>query len=266
MRGDREPAEVAARLAKGAGAYRHYETGERLPSASDLEVLLNWYGRPERVPFFRDLLDAAKRGTDWWRSMPATPPSWFDLYLGLESAAARISGYDAQVVPGLFQTREYTEAVFRGGAHPWTDSELATVVELRMARQAVLDAPDAPQIWWIIDEAALDRQVGGPEVLAAQLDRLSELAARPNIEIQILSHASGAHAGVEGTFVVLDFPTDGFEGDPGTVYVENLEGGSYYEMPDTIRRYRRVFERLQVQADKPAASAELLRSARKRFS
>lgn len=265
MRGDREPAEVAARIGKGPGAYRHYETSERLPSASDLEVLLNWYGRPERVPFFRDLLEAAKRGTDWWRSMPAAPPSWFDLYLGLESAAARISGFDAQLVPGLLQCAEYTEAVYLGGVHPLTDTELATAVELRMARQVIIERSDPPQIWCVLDETALNREVGGPGVMGPQLDRLAKLTELPHVEIQILRHSAGAHAGVEGTFVILDYPTDDFESDPGTAYVETLEGGIYYETSEAVRKYRRVFERLQVQAEKPRESAELIRKARDRY-
>jgi hypothetical protein len=266
MRGQREPAEVAARIGKGAGAYRHYETSERLPSASDLEVLLNWYGRPERVVFFRELLEAAKKGTDWWRSMPVSPPGWFDLYLGLESAAAQISGYDAQLVPGMFQDAAYADAVYRRGSRTMTEEEISTAVELRMARQVILDRVDPPKIQCVLDETVLTRAVGGPKVMVPQLDRLARIAELPHVDLRILQHATGAHAGVEGTFAILDFPSDDFEGDPGTAYVETLEQGIYYETPESVSKYRGAFRQLHELAEKPEKTPALIRKARDRYT
>lgn len=256
--GGYEPADAAARIDKGVGAYRHYENGARLPSASDVEVLLNWYGKPERVPFFRDLIKAAQKGKDWWITFSATTfPDYFELYLGLEYGAARISSYDT-IIPGLFQTREYAEAVFRAGERRLTDEEIHTRVELRMARQQILTRDEgAPQVWSVLDECALQRLVGGPEVMQAQLDHLSKMTERTNIEIQVLPNSTGAHAGIEGTFTILDYPAE-FEGDPGTVYVETRVRGIYYEDPPQVTDYRRAFERLQLQALRPDESREAL--------
>jgi len=242
-----EPADAAARIDKGVTAYRHYENGARLPSASDVEVLLNWYSKPERVPFFRELIKAAQKGKDWWINFPAAVPEWLELYLGLEYGAARISSYDT-IIPGLLQTREYAEALYRAGERRLTDEEIHTKVELRMTRQKILTrAEGAPQLWSVLDECALRRLVGGPEVMRAQLDHLVKMAERTNIEIQVLPNSAGAHAGIEGTFTILDYPAE-FEGDPGTVYVETRIRGIYYEEPPQVTEYRRVFERLQVQA------------------
>lgn len=262
MRGNREPAEVGARIGKQSAAYRHYETGERLPSASDLEVLLNWYGRPERVPFFHELLRAARKGVDWWIRFPTAVPKWFNLFLGLESGAARISSFDALWIPGLFQTREYAEALYRASEQRMTDEQVAEAVELRMARQAIITREDAPQIWCILDETALRRQVGGSTVMRAQLNYLSKVNERTNVEIQILPLSSGAHAGAEGSFKILDYPPD-FEGDPGTAYVDTLPQGIYYELPEQVQHYRRVFERLQVQANKPENTETSISKAKK---
>lgn len=248
-----EPADAAARIDKGVGAYRHYESGVRLPSASDVEVLLNWYGKPERVPFFRDLVKAAQKGKDWWINFSATVPEWFELYLGLEYGAARISSYDT-IIPGLLQTREYAEALYRAGERRLTDDEIHTKVELRMTRQKILAREEgAPQLWSVLDECALQRMVGGPEVMQAQLDHLRKMTERTNIEIQVLPDSVGAHAGIEGPFAILDYPAE-FEGDPGTVYVETRIRGIYYEDPAQVTEYRRVFERLQMQARRPDES------------
>lgn len=258
-----EPADAAARLDKGVPAYRHYENNLRLPSASDVEVLLNWYGKPERVPFYRELIKAAQKGKDWWINFPTDVPEWFEFYLGLESAAARISSYDSQWVPGLFQTPEYAEALYRAGERRLTDEEIAAKVELRMARQTIITRDDdPPQIWCVLDESVLYRQVGGAAVMGPQLDRLLKLAELPHVEIQVLAFGSGAHAGAEGTFTILDYPKD-FEGDPGTAYVETRQQGLYYEQPGQVTDFRRVFERLQVQAEKPEKTAALISKAAK---
>ncbi|TKG61575.1 helix-turn-helix domain-containing protein [Prauserella endophytica] len=258
---DHKPEDAAKRIGKAKTVIHHIETGRNLPAPADLEVLLNLYGVAERVPFFRELVKSAKRGTDWWIGFTSTVPEWFNLYLGLESAAARISSYDSQWIPGLFQTREYAEALYRAGEQRMTDDEVASAVELRMARQEIITRhDDPPQIWCVLDENALRRQVGGPDVMRAQLDRLVKLAELPNVDIQIVPHAIGAHAGAEGTFTILDYPPD-FEGDPGTVYVETRQQGIYYERPEQVTDYRRVFERLQVQAEKPEKSPALISKA-----
>jgi transcriptional regulator with XRE-family HTH domain len=257
-----EPEDAAARLSKTVQAYRHYENGTRLPSASDIEVLLNWYGLPERVPFFRELLKAAQKGKDWWIGFPTNRPEWFDQYLGQESDAARISSYDAQWPPGLFQTREYASALYRAGERRLTDEEIEAKVDLRMARQGIITRKDdPPQIWCVLDEAVLYRQVGGTAVMDAQLDQLAKLAELPNVEIQILTEAAGAHAGTEGTFTILDYPQE-YIGDPGTVYVETRLEGRYYEEPDQVTDYRRTFERLQMQAEKPEKTLGLIKAAK----
>ena len=255
-------AAAAKRVGKANTVIAHVETGRNLPAPADLEVLLNFYGVPERVPFFHELIKSAKRGTDWWIGFTSTVPEWFNLYLGLESAAARISSYDSQWVPGLFQTREYAEALYRAGEQRMTDEEVSSAVELRMARQTIIArADDPPQIWCVLDENALRRQVGGHDVMHAQLDRLIKLAERSNVDIQILPHTAGAHAGAEGTFAILDYPNE-FEGDPGTAYVETRQQGIYYERPEQVTDFRRVFERLQVQAEKPAKSPALISKAK----
>ncbi|OLF11588.1 DNA-binding protein [Actinophytocola xinjiangensis] len=252
-----ETDEVAARISKGVGAYRHYENNVRMPSASDMEVLLTWYGKPERADFFRELLRAAHRGKDWWTSFTTAVPDWFELYLGLEYGAARISSYDT-VIPGLLQTREYAEALIRSGEHHLTEEQVAEQVEMRMARQqTLLRDVGAPQLWSVLDEGAVQRVVGGPEVMRAQLEHLTTMSKRSNVEIQMLPNSVGAHPGMDGAFAILDYPA-AFTGDPGTVYVQTRLRGIYYENMAEVTDYRRVFERLQMLALRPDESREAL--------
>ena len=257
---------AADRIGKANTVVAHIETGRNLPAPSDVEVLLNLYGVPERVPFFRDLIRTAKRGKDWWIGFTDAVPEWFELYLGLESAAARISSYNVQWVPSLFQTREYAEAIHRAGERRFTEKEIAARVEVRMGRQAVLDRTDDPPfIWCVLDEAALHRAVGGLDVMRAQLKHLLDLADRPNVDLQVLAAESGAHAGAEGTFTILEYPPE-FGGDPGTAYVETRQQGVYYEQPAQVIDYRRVFERLQMQAERADRSRDLIAEAGRNLS
>ncbi|HEX7658382.1 MAG TPA: Scr1 family TA system antitoxin-like transcriptional regulator [Pseudonocardiaceae bacterium] len=230
----------------------HIETGRSLPKPLELEKLLEIYGVPERADFFLRLRDAAKKGRDWWIGFEgAVVPEWFELYLGLESSATKIEGWDAQVIPGLLQTPEYAEAVIRAGEPDLPDDEVTRRVQVRIGRQReVLDRADPPKVWSVLHEGALRTTVGGPEIMRAQLDKLVELSRRPNITLQVLPFAAGAHPGGDGTFAILSFPAE-LEFDPGAVYVQTRITGYYYEQPDELARYRDDLTRLQIQAIKP---------------
>ncbi len=250
--------EAAARLGRTVAQIGHLETGRNLPSAGDVEVLLTWYGHPERIEFFRDLLKRAKKGRDWWVGLADAVPEYFALFLGLEASAAQLQSYDSQVVPGILQTAAYAKAIVRAGERSQPDHEIARRVELRMARQQLIERAEEPlQVWSVLDEAVLHRQVGGVEVMREQLERLVKLAERPNIDLQVLPVTAGAHAGTEGTFTLLTFPPE-LHSDPGVVYVETRVRGIYYEDPAEIQLYRQALIRLQVQALSPDESPAMI--------
>ena len=239
----------------------HFEVGRRMPKALELETLLRLYGVSDRVEFFLTLRDRARKGTDWWIGFDADDsalPEYFKLFLGLEAMASKIESWDVQVVPGLFQTREYAESIVRAGEPELPDDEVSRRVELRMARQReVLGREHPPSVWAILDEAALRRSVGGADVMRAQFDELVRLAQRPNVEVQVLPLDAGAHAGTEGAFTILTYPPD-FDGDLGMVYAETRVRGIYYDEPENVRKYRETLTRLQVASCKQRDSIELI--------
>jgi transcriptional regulator with XRE-family HTH domain len=250
--------EAAERLGRTGAQIGHLETGRNLPSAGDIEVLLTWYGHAERIDFFRDLLKRAKKGRDWWIGFSDAVPDYFALFLGLEASAIQVQSYDALVLPGILQTPAYARAVIRAGERSQPEHEVARRVELRMARQALLErAEDPVQVWAVIDEAVLHRHVGGPEVMREQLERLVRLTERPNVDIQILPFTAGAHAGAEGAFTLLTFSPE-LESDPAVVYVETRVRGIYYEDAAEILLYRQALTRLQVQALTPDESPAMI--------
>jgi transcriptional regulator with XRE-family HTH domain len=251
--------EAAAAVHGSLANIGHMELGTRMPGPLALEKLLELYGVPERTDFFRELRLRAKKGSDWWIGFADAVPEYFNLFLGLESMAAQIEAWDAHVVPGLFQTPDYARALIRAGEPELPDSEVDRRVELRMARQGeVLEDGHEPLILRVIAETALRLLVGGNETMRFQLKHLLELAKRPNIDIQVLPLAAGAHTGVEGTFTLLTFPPE-LENDPGLVHVETFIKSYYYEEQEQITRYRNALTRLRTQATKPESSPAFIR-------
>ncbi|MGH3934214.1 MAG: helix-turn-helix domain-containing protein [Pseudonocardiaceae bacterium] len=250
--------QVAERLRCVVSHVSHLETMRNLPKGPELEVLLNFYGAGERIPAFLDLVDAARKGRDWWIPFKGTAPEWFDLYLAMESSAVQIDSYDSMIVPGLFQTPAYAKAVIRAGEPELADAEFARRVELRMGRQDVLTRqPDPPIVWSVLDESVLHRPAGEPQVLVEQLEHLVKLLDLPMVTIQLLPLDVGVHAGVDGTFTILTFPPE-LEGDPGIAYTEARAKAAYYEDRAEIMTYRNTLRRVQVHARAPEETRTLL--------
>lgn len=256
----KERAEVMQRLGLSRAQVGHLETAERLPNKPVLEVMLSFYGVPERLPDFMRLVEAARKGRNWWEHLKAAVPPWFDLFLGLEAGAADVFVFDTYVVPGLLQTPAYAEAVIRADPE-LSDEQVQQRVELRAGRQKILERNgDSARLWVVIDESVLYRQRGDANVMTQQLDHLLKMSERPRVDLQILPLNAGAHLAQAGSFQVLKFPSE-MAGDPGLVYLDGLVEGRYYDKPAEVALYERVITRLQVQAATQEDSRALLRRA-----
>ena len=191
----------------------------------------------------------------WWQHYGDVLPSWFRTYVDLEQAATLIRTYEGQFVPGLLQTDDYMRAVVRGAHLEETGDEVGRRVRLRMARQILLTRDGPPRLWAVVDEAALRRPVGGNEVMRGQLERLIEATKLPNVTLQILPFASGAHPAMVGSFSVLRFPDEEL---PDIVYLEHLTSALYLNKPDEVDQYLHIMESICVRAAAPDQTVELL--------
>jgi transcriptional regulator with XRE-family HTH domain len=222
----------------------------------DVADLLTLYGLTddeERTALLTLARDANTPG--WWHRASDILPSWFQPYVGLESAATIIRTYELQFVPGLLQTADYARAVIRiahGNAQP---SELERRVNVRLERQKLLTRSDPPQLWAVIDEGALRRLVGGPDVMRTQIAALIDATKMPNVQLQIMPFDFGGHAGAGGAFSILRFPDQEL---PDIVYVEQLASALYLDKREDVELYLEAMERLAVEADPPADTAETL--------
>jgi transcriptional regulator with XRE-family HTH domain len=202
----------------------------------DLLDLLSLYGVHDGSE--RSLLVDRVRESNapaWWQAYADAAPVWFHRYLGLEPTAALIRTFEVQFVPGLLQTEDYARAVVRLG-HPSAGADaVERRVRLRRERQQVLNRPDAPRLWAVVDEAALRRAVGGPAVMRDQLEALiATVTKMRNVRLQVLPLATGGHAAAGGSFTILRFPHHAM---PDVVYIEQLTGALYLERPDDVDSY-----------------------------
>lgn len=253
--------DAAKRVGRTIAHISNIEKGQ-LPPAADLELLLELYGKDDRIPFMRELLDAAKKAKNWWAPLSGNVPEWFDLYLGLEDGAVELAGFDSAVVRGLLQTRAYAEAVIRGNPD-LTSEQVQQLVDVRMGRQKILDRKSNPvHLVTVMDEAVLYRKRGDAKVMYDQLAHLLKLSERPRIDIQVLPFDSGPSPAADcGMFTVLTFPPE--LDDPGLVYIELLTGGTYFEKPQEIAEYRRALSRLHALAVDPKSSRAIIQRAMK---
>jgi hypothetical protein len=198
----------------------------------------------------------------WWHHYSDLLPNWFQSYLGLESAAALIRTYEVQFVPGLLQTHDYARAVILLGYGGASRDELERRTTLRLDRQQVLNRSDAPQLWAVIDEAALRRPIGGPEVMRDQIKALITATQQPNIRLQVVPFHVGGHAAAGGAFTILRFPDREL---PDVVYVEQLTSALYLDKREDVDQYAAAIDRVCVQADPPDHTVQTLHNILKTF-
>jgi transcriptional regulator with XRE-family HTH domain len=195
------------------------------------------------------------RVKDWWQQYSGAIPEWFQFYIGLEAAASGVHGYESKLVPGLLQTEGYIRAIMSTAPTPETDDDIERQVLVRMERQKRLTAPDAPDLWVVLNEAVIRRTVGGPKVMREQLHWLVEISKQSNLTIQVLAYDAGAHPAMHGAFWIMQFPEPA---DPDVVYVEAQTGALYLEKTEDVRRYSLMFDHLRAQALSPEASRDLM--------
>ncbi|GAA3982269.1 helix-turn-helix transcriptional regulator [Actinomadura viridis] len=248
--------EAGAFLDRSSSSISLLEAGTQAIRPRDLDYILMKYGHAEG-PFREAMLELAREGRKkgWWhRYAHALSPELMD-FLSLETDARSISTYQTVLVPGLLQTPDYARALL----DPDSTSALRDALEVRMARQTLLDTSSPPRLTAILDEAVLRRQVGGAAVMRDQLARLRDLSEREHLDIRITPFEAGAHRGLNGPFTILEL---GVRGRLTIVTLESLQGMSYVENTKDVHRYETVFDELTRSALSKADSRDLLERLR----
>ncbi|MER6267052.1 helix-turn-helix transcriptional regulator [Streptomyces sp900105755] len=235
------------------------ETGASGVKPADVRLLLDAYGVMEGQ--LRELLLVLAGSEDtagrhhWWHAYRGVLPPAYRDFISLESQAGTMRTLETLVVPGLLQTPEYARAVTRAAMDGRADDSLDTLVEVRLARQDVLRNDPPLELSAVLDEAVLRREVGGPGVMARQLERLVEAARLPQVRLQVLPFAAGAHIGITGPFVIFSFPSTS---DLDVVVIDQLTSSLYLERKEDLQAYTEAFDTLRIHALSPEDSLDYI--------
>jgi transcriptional regulator with XRE-family HTH domain len=256
--------EVAEQLGLAPSTLSRIETGKAPTKTAYLTSMLGMYGIDD--PAVRKVLvDMAREGhrKGWWSIYDDVLPSGFDIYVGLEAEANGLRSYETDVVHGLLQTTDYAAAVLRELRPRDSAEQVSRGVDLRMQRQRLLDQDPPLDLWLILDEGAIRRNIGGAKVMRPQLDHLIQASRWSNVTLQVLGFETGAHAGLVGPFSILEFPQ---RGDSEVAYTESVGGMIYLEKEREVRACAEAFDRMRAAALSPAASIELIQQVQEELN
>jgi transcriptional regulator with XRE-family HTH domain len=243
---------VAEKLELSPSTISRIETAQASVRRPDVREMLDIYGVTGGQADQLLQLVEESRQRPWWqeyRDLPSAPLA------DLEGEAASISQYSALLVPGLLQTEAYASAVLQTVRSDDRPEAIQRRLQLRMERQELLTDQRLPEYRVVLDEGLLRRTVGGTEVMHAQIERLIDASALPNVTLQLLPFATGAHPGMDGEFTICSYQEPE---DPDVVYIENAGGEAFIEDPAVTRRYKSIFENLRAAALDSAKSVQAL--------
>jgi transcriptional regulator with XRE-family HTH domain len=251
--------EVAKELLCSTTKVSRAETGARRATLRDVRDLCRIYGVDAETS--AELMELAReaRQPGWWTKyddLKITP------FIGMEQAATAITCFGMYFVPALVQTEDYAREIIKGIAPKIDQDILAQRVEARMRRQKLLLAAKPPKYRALLDEAVLHRQVGGPAVMTAQLDKLLSLMREEKAAVHVIPYEVGAYGAIDSNFDYLEF---GGTKLPDLVFVEGLVSHLYLERPDELARYREALEYLRDEALNPRDSAKRIEEIRDGF-
>jgi plasmid maintenance system antidote protein VapI len=249
QRAGMEAQEADAALGWYKGRVSRIETGDRGIAPAEAVELARLYGmtRDRDLATVRQLATEARR-----REATAHVADFAHSYLTFERQATHIDHFDDVLVHALGQIEPYARALMATATTERLDERVAD----RMARQAILGRDDPPTVRMLLGESALHAEIGGREVMRAQLAHLLDLMELPSVSVRIVPFAAGAHRALGVGFQVVKVaqPTSIIR-----VYLEGLTTATYLHDPRETNIYEEVFTQLWDMAASDHESATILR-------
>ncbi|WP_226486948.1 helix-turn-helix domain-containing protein [Streptomyces parvulus] len=254
-------AQVGAALDWSGSKVNRMETGSGRVQPSDVEALCRFYETTDDLREFLKSLARQAKTRGWWQVHGSGVPEWFSIYIGLEQDASTLRQYQCEVLPGLLQTELYARELHTSGSY-MAPEDIDRAVRVRLERQSMIKAPDAPDCWFVVSEAALRRVIGDREVMRTQLEHVLDAVQQPSVTLQVLPFDAGT-CPTTGPFTMLGFPD---QEDPDIVYRDGITDATYLEGDPHIREYNRAFDELRAAALSPRRTIQLINSVMKESS
>lgn len=257
-------AEVKEALGFSASKVSRMESGARAVSVEDLEALLALYAvEPARAREVEELARLGRRRRDPWVDVATTEADFQGFqqsgFVDLERDASFVREFNCSVVPGLLQTEAYMRAMMVAAA-PADEVLRERAIPLRLGRQRRLELKDRYSV--IIDESAVLRMIGAPDVMADQIDAMLHRCATGAVDLRIIPLNLGYHPALNSSFVVLSM--DQVAG-PELVFVEGVAGFQTIDGDEAVARFERVWEQLRSCAEPPLQTRRILEVHRDRY-
>jgi transcriptional regulator with XRE-family HTH domain len=253
LHAQRTQADAAKALGCTPAKINYLEGGRNQQHPDEVGTLLRLYGAEAAdIERLASLAGRADQGT-WWAPFGDALPNWFKTFVGLEGLARGAFVYDAITLSGQLQTSGYATALLEDNLRV-SRAEAGSVVRARMARQRLLNEASPFEYHTVIEEAVLNRLVGGPSVMRAQLAHLLELGERDNVTLQVMPTSVAVHDGLGGEFLLLDFAEA-----RSIAYIEYRNGAIYVQDQQEVEVYNLVAERLTERALSDTDSATVIR-------
>ncbi|WKX17593.1 helix-turn-helix transcriptional regulator [Streptomyces sp. HUAS CX7] len=257
--------EEAAKVLRVAPAtVRRMEMAEVALKIPYVQILLTAYGvGADEVAAFVALAEEANQ-PGWWQRYHDVLPDWFSLYVSLEGAARIVRSYEPHFVPGLLQTEDYARSVLEAGTIGNAGGDaVERHVSLRMERQRLLERPDPPHLWVVMDETVLRRPVSiHGRVMREQLDKLLEFATRDRVTLQVAEFEDGPHPGTYAPFTLFRFAEPEL---PDMVFTEYLTGALYLDSRAEVSAHLEVLDHMTARAASTQRTEKILRAYRETF-
>jgi hypothetical protein len=234
------------------------ENGSVGISTNDLKAVLAYYeitddGRTADLL----ALSRASRERSWWSSYRDVAVGRLLQLIEYEAAAHIVRNFQPLLIPGLLQTEEYAGTMIRDLSPQLPAGQVDTFIEIRMRRQELLQRTNPPLTFFILDEAVVRRLVGGKAAMRRQIQKLLDISDMPNVTIEIVPFSAGAHPGMQGPFMLFEFPD---AADDDVLFLENPRGDLINrDDAEEILSFRERFEVLRGLSMEPQGSTEFLR-------
>jgi transcriptional regulator with XRE-family HTH domain len=246
-------ADVAIRLECGPARVVQLEAGMATLGVTDARDLLDLYqvgGQTREALLGR--VRAARRQS-WWTSFGEMIDETLEHLLIIEDEASGLYTYQPSLIPGILQTERYARELMLTVRHRSPDL-VERRVELRMARQRILNRAIPPRLTVVLDEAALRRPVGGTRVMRDQIQRLADCASWPTVSLHVLPFEAGPHQAMGFAFHVYEFTN----GDPKIVQLELLDRVLMVDDADEAGHYLTAFDQALASALDTTRSRQFL--------
>ncbi|MER7047844.1 DUF5753 domain-containing protein [Streptomyces jumonjinensis] len=247
-------AEAAALLGTDRTTISNTESGRFGVSGERVRTWAGHYACPD--PAYTEALVgmAEERISGWWEHYRGDLPSGALDLAEMEHHAVALRAVQIMHMPGLLQTEDYARAVVALAVPPPDPAFRRRQLSHRLQRRDVLDRAQPPECTFLIHEAALRMEYGGPEVAQNQLDHLLRESERDNVTVQVIPFAMGGfpNAGSSTLYAYGSVP------QLDTVQMDTATGPAFLDAEARLTNYRAVLDQTQDRSLDPKRSRDFI--------